>query len=76
MQTAHELTTELIARAKNLKEFTVFRKIDTQLIFKGAIPFDVYHVAGEPVEFTVPALTQEEAEQQVNDWLSGLEDSE
>ena len=29
------------------------------------------HVMGGPVEITVPAISQEEAEQRVNAWLHG-----
>jgi hypothetical protein len=75
MNNVKELADSLINRAKNLQEFTVFRDIDS-LIFDGEpFPYTINHVMGMPVEITVPALSQEEAEERVNNWLDGQRDS-
>jgi len=72
--TAKDIADNLFFRMKNLQEFTVFRDIDT-IPFNGKpIPFTLSHAVGMPVELTVNAITQEEAEQKVNDWLDSLED--
>lgn len=74
METAKDIADNLFFRMKNLQEFTVFREIDS-IPFNGKpIPFTLNHSFGMPVEITVNALTQEEAEQKVNDWLDSLED--
>ena len=65
------LANRAIERAKNLQEFLVFRDME-DIIFCGApIPYTLNHVMGEKVEITVPAISQDEAEQRVNEWLKG-----
>jgi hypothetical protein len=67
MNTAKEHTDNLIFRAKNLQEFVVER--DWDLIPAGVIKFNIQHTVGEPARIFVHALTQEEAERQVDDWF-------
>jgi hypothetical protein len=67
MNTAKEHTDNLIFRMKNLQEFIVQR--DWDLIPAGVIKFNIQHTVGEPARIFVHALTQEEAERQVDDWF-------
>ena len=67
MNTAKDLTDNLIFRAKNLQEFVVER--DWELIPAGVIKYDIQHTVGEPARIFVHAMTQQEAEQQVDDWF-------
>ena len=67
MTTAQEITTNLIHRMKNLQEFVVER--DWNLIPAGVIKFNIQHTQGEPARIFVHAMTQEEAERQVDDWF-------
>jgi hypothetical protein len=67
METAKDLTDQLIFRAKNLQEFIVER--DWDLIPAGVVKFDIQHTQGEPARIFVHAMTQEEAERQVDDWF-------
>jgi hypothetical protein len=67
MNTAKEHTDNLIFRMKNLQEFVVQR--DWDLIPAGVIKFNIQHTVGEPARIFVHALTQEEAERQVDDWF-------
>ena len=67
MNTAKDLTDNLIYRAKNLQEFVVER--DWSLIPAGVVKFDIQHTQGEPAKIFVHAMTQEEAERQVDDWF-------
>ena len=67
MTTAKDLTDQLINRAKNMQEFIVKR--DWDLIPAGVIKFDIQHTVGEPARIFVHAMTQEEAERQVDDWF-------
>ena len=65
------MANQAIERAKNLQEFLVFRDMD-ELVFDGKpMPYSINHVIGGPVEIMVPAISQDEAEQRVNDWLKG-----
>lgn len=73
MTTAKELTDLLIARAKNLQEFVVERDIRT-LPLRGVIKFDIQHTVGEPARIFVPALSQQEAEYMVNEWIEEAEE--
>jgi hypothetical protein len=68
MTTAKELTDQLIYRAKNLQEFVVEREFNN-VPLNGVIKFDVQHTAGNPARIFVPALTQSEAEQMVDEWF-------
>ena len=67
METAKDLTDHLIFRAKNMQEFVVER--DWDLIPAGVVKFDIQHTQGEPARIFVHAMTQEEAERQVDDWF-------
>ena len=67
MNTAKDLTDNLIFRAKNLQEFVVER--DWFDIPAGVVKFNIQHTVGEPARIFVHAMTQQEAEQQVDDWF-------
>ena len=71
MTTAKDLTDQLIERAKNLKEFVVEREFTH--IPTGVVRFDIQHTVGNPVRIFVPALTQSEAEEMVNEWFEEQE---
>jgi hypothetical protein len=72
MNTAKDLTDNLIHRMKNLQEFVVER--DWNLIPAGVIKFNIQHTVGESARIFVHALTQDEAERQVDDWFGeGIE---
>ena len=71
MQNINILANRAIERAKHLQEFAVFRDME-DIVFCGApIPYTLNHVMGEQVEITVPAISQAEAEQRVDEWLRG-----
>jgi hypothetical protein len=67
MNTAKDLTDNLIFRMKNMQEFVVER--DWNLIPAGVVKFNIQHTVGESARIFVHALTQEEAERQVDDWF-------
>ena len=67
MTTAKDLTDQLINRAKNLQEFIVER--DFNHIPTGVVKFAIQHSVGKPARIFVPALTQTEAEQMVDEWF-------
>jgi hypothetical protein len=67
MTTAKDLTDQLIERAKNLKEFVVEREFSH--IPGGVVRFSIQHTVGEPARIFVPALTQAEAEDMVDEWF-------
>jgi hypothetical protein len=69
MSNIHILASRAIDRAKNLQEFAVFRDMKDIVSCGSPIPYTLNHVTGEQVEITVPAISQAEAEQRVNEWL-------
>jgi len=71
MNNAKDLADQLINRAKNMQEFTVLRDFDDIVFDGGVIPFTINHCMGEQARIIVPAMTREEAEQQVDRWLKG-----
>ena len=69
--TLTELTNQAIERAKHLQEFAVFRSMDSIVFAGGPVPYAIHHNLGELAEITVPAISQAEAEQRVDQWLAG-----
>ena len=67
MTTAKDLTDQLINRAKNMQEFVVEREFDR--IPAGVVRFNIQHSVGQPARLFVPALTQSEAEEMVDEWF-------
>jgi hypothetical protein len=67
MTTAKAHSDMLIYRMKNMQEFVVER--DVGLIPAGVIKYNIQHTVGQPARIFVHALTQQEAEQQVDDWF-------
>ena len=67
MTTAKDLTDQLINRAKNLQEFIVEREFYG--IPTGVVKFNIQHTVGEKARIFVPALTQQEAEEMVDEWF-------
>lgn len=65
--TAKAHTDMLIHRMKNMQEFVVER--DWELVPTGVIKYDIQHTVGQPARIFVYALTQQEAERQVDDWF-------
>lgn len=68
MTTAKDLTDQLINRAKNLQEFVVQREFDR--IPGGVVRFNIQHSQGELARIFVHAMSQQEAEQMVDEWFS------
>ena len=73
MTTAKEHTDNLMFRMKNLQEFVVER--DWCDIPTGVVKFNIQHTQGELAKIFVHALTQQEAEHQVDDWFSKGEET-
>jgi len=63
-----ELAEQVIYRAQNLQEFTVIRD-ENDIILDGVIRYDIRHRPGTSYRITVPAMTQEEAETRVDEWI-------
>ncbi len=66
-----DIAKDLINRAKNLQEFVVQRDFDS--IPMGVVKFDVQHTQGELARIFVHALTQQEAEEMVDEWFNEYE---
>ncbi len=64
-----DMANDLISRAKNLKKFEVKRMLEDGILFNGPVPFDI---KGKDDCYWIYAyaVTQEEAEAQVDAWLS------
>jgi hypothetical protein len=59
---------DLINRARNLQRFEVIRELENGIMFDGAVPFDIKSNGTEFVIYSF-AVTQEEAEANVDTWL-------
>lgn len=73
METAKDISDNLMHRIKHLQEFIVER--DCNLIPAGVIKYNIQHTVGNPARIFVHAMTREEAERQVDDWFEkGVDD--
>ena len=63
-----ELAEQAIYRVKNLQEFTVLRD-ENDMILDGVIRYDIRHRPGQSYRITVPAMSQQEAEIRVDEWI-------
>jgi hypothetical protein len=70
-----ELAEQVIYRAQNLQEFTVLRD-ECDMILDGVIRYDIRHRPGTPYRITVPAMSQAEAENRVDEWISEMRSAE
>jgi hypothetical protein len=69
-------TAQVLNRVMSLTEFKVMRTLNEPLQFRGGrIPFDI-RATQDHVWFNVLAVSQQEAEIQVDQWLKGQEDYE
>jgi len=71
MITIKELAEQAIYRAQNLQEFTVLRD-ENDMILNGTIRYDIKHRPGTPYRITVPAMSQDEAEARVDEWINEM----
>lgn len=69
------LADRAIYRAQHLQEFTVLRDED-DMILNGVVRYNVRHRPGVPYEITVPAMTQQEAETRVDEWIKEMRETE
>ena len=69
--TIKEQADQAIYRAMNLKEFEVLRN-ENDMILNGTVRYDLRHRPGTPYRITVPAMTQEEAESRVDEWIQEM----
>ena len=75
MNDAKILAERAIYRAMNLQEFTVLRD-ENNMILNGVVRFDIRHSPGTPYRITVPAMSQQEAETMVDDWIAEMRNAE
>lgn len=68
------LADRAIYRAMNLQEFTVLRD-ENDMILNGTIRYDLRHKHGTPYRITVPAMSQDEAEAKVDEWIQEMRDA-
>jgi hypothetical protein len=69
------LAEQAIYRAQNLQEFTVLRD-ENDMMLDGVIRYDIRHKPGTPYRITVPAMSQAEAENRVDEWISEMRSAE
>jgi hypothetical protein len=75
MNSVKEIAEQAIYRAQNLQEFTVLRD-ESDMILNGTIRYNVSHRLGTPYRITVPAMSQDEAEARVDEWIDEMRNAE
>ena len=71
MNDVRVLAERAIYRAQNLQEFEVLRD-ENDMILDGVIRYDISHRPGTPYRITVPAMSQKEAEDRVDEWIQEM----
>jgi hypothetical protein len=71
MNDARVLAEQAIFRAQHLQEFTVLRD-ENDMILNGTIRYDIHHRPGSPYKIIVPAMSQDEAEIRVDEWITEM----
>lgn len=74
MSNIKELAEQAIYRAQHLQEFEVLRD-ENDMILNGTIRYDIRHRPGTPYRITVPAISQDEAEVRVDEWIQEMRDA-
>jgi hypothetical protein len=74
MNDVRVLAERAIYRAQNLQEFEVLRD-ENDMILNGTIRYDIRHRPGTPYRITVPAMSQDEAETRVDEWIREMRNS-
>jgi hypothetical protein len=69
------LAEQAIYRAQNLQEFTVLRD-ENDMMLDGVIRYDIRHKPGTPYYITVLAMSQDEAEARVDEWINEMRNAE
>lgn len=73
-KTAAQLTQDIMNNMKKAQQFRIIRQLpDDFEFFGGPVPFDI-HIKKEVMVFTVYATSLQEANQQVEDYLSRSQD--
>lgn len=76
--TAAALANSLIEKARKMQTFRIVRQLDDRymVVGKGPVPFDLKINKDNVMVVTVHALTLEDAQAQVDEWLRNLEEEE
>jgi hypothetical protein len=69
-----ELAEQAIYRAQNLQEFEVLVD-ENDMILNGTVRYDIRHKPGSPYRILVPAMTRDEAESRVTEWIQEMRDA-
>jgi hypothetical protein len=75
MNSIKELAEQAIYRAQNLQEFVVLRD-ENDMLLHGTIRYDISHRPGTQYRITVPAMSQDEAEARVDEWINEMRNAE
>lgn len=74
MNSVKQQAEQAIYRAMNLQEFEVLVD-ENDMILNGTVRYDIRHRPGTPYRITVPAMTQNEAELRVEEWIREMRNS-
>ncbi len=66
----------LLERVKNLKEFTIQRKVPEDFTLYGKIPYDLKIDRNSILTIKLMAVDKEEAERRVSEFITGMNDDD
>ena len=70
MTTAHDLTLQLINRARNLREFVIKRPLPDDFEFRGQVPYTL-RISDDIITLHIHAIDEDEANQLASQFLEG-----
>ncbi len=65
---------DIMDRIKNLKEYKVVRNVSDNFVLNGKMPYDVKLDNNNVLTVTLMAVSKEEAEHRVSEFISGMND--
>jgi dGTP triphosphohydrolase len=65
---------DVIFRMKNLKEYKVVRDVSDDFVLNGKMPYDIKLDNNNVLTVTLMAVSREEAERRVSEFISGMND--
>ena len=65
---------EVLYRMKNLKEYKILRNVSEGFTLNGKMPYDVKLDKNNVLTVTLMAVSKEEAERRVSEFISGMND--
>lgn len=66
----------IMDRVKNLKEYKVIRNMSDDFVLNGKMPYDIKLDSNNVLTVTLMAISREEAERRVSEFITGMNNND